>query len=439
LLADLDASLLARALAQPQVMDQDGNRYLPVSPLLAEDRFIVKNEIQQTVVRSTPDAAHEPQKVRAAFLDTPDGSRLRSVTVRAFAIPQGAEKGTAPQPVLLIFGGSAKHTDQLLNSLALSLSAAVLVGGVLAAAISRRVARKALRPLLVTADQVAQIDQSSLHRRIDCIGMPEELVAVATKLNEMLGRLDDSQKQRQRFLSDASHELRTPVAALMTAIEVALRRERDVDSYRQTLRTCLIDAKLLQRLVEVLMAQARSVAPRQEHEVEIIDLSTFIDECAHVLAPLAAERRVEIHNDERFGALQIESEPDRLRSILLNLVGNAIEYNREGGEVVLSCATRNGGALISVRDSGVGISDEHLLHLFEPFYRADASRSSGHLGLGLHLVQTHVKALHGKCEVRSKLGQGTTFDVWIPLTHPSPNSTPTPNTEQELEKLAITR
>src|SRR5678816_3165653 len=69
MLADLDASLLARALAQPQVMDQDGNRYLPVSPLLAEDRFIVKNEIQQTVVRSTPDAAHEPQKVRAAFLD----------------------------------------------------------------------------------------------------------------------------------------------------------------------------------------------------------------------------------------------------------------------------------------------------------------------------------------------------------------------------------
>src|SRR5262249_17424225 len=163
----------------------------------------------------------------------------------------------------------------------------------------------------------------------------------------------------------------------------------DVDSYQKTLRTCLIDAKLLQQLVEVLMAQARSVVPRQGRETESIHLSVLVDECAKALAPLAAERGVKIHQNNCFGALQIESEPDRLRSILLNLIGNAIEYNREGGEVVLSCETFNGGALISVRDSGPGISDEHLLHLFEPFYRADISRSSGHLGLGLHLVQTH--------------------------------------------------
>jgi two-component system phosphate regulon sensor histidine kinase PhoR len=187
-----------------------------------------------------------------------------------------------------------------------------------------------------------------------------------------------------------------------------------VDSYQQTLRTCLIDAKLLQRLVEVLMAQARSGVQRREQESEKVDLSGLIDECANALMPLAKARGVQILHDDRFEGLHIQSNPDSLRSILLNLIGNAIEYNREGGHVLLSCQPLNGGASFSIRDSGPGISEEHLIHLFEPFYRADASRSSGHLGLGLHLVQTHVKALHGKCEVRSKLGQGTTFDVWIP-------------------------
>jgi signal transduction histidine kinase len=108
------------------------------------------------------------------------------------------------------------------------------------------------------------------------------------------------------------------------------------------------------------------------------------------------------------------TQPDRLRSIVLNLLGNAVEHNRDGGEVVVAYGLDNGQVNLEVRDTGPGIAPEHLEHVFEPFYRVDSARSGGHLGLGLYLVQSHCRALEGNCGVESSPGQGTTFRVRIP-------------------------
>ena len=120
------------------------------------------------------------------------------------------------------------------------------------------------------------------------------------------------------------------------------------------------------------------------------------------------------------GIIPIYAEPGRLRSIVLNLVSNAIEYNHPGGTVEVSACKHEGSAEIVVKDDGPGISPEDLPHVFQPFYRANSVRKiEGHLGLGLFLVDSHVKAMGGECRVESALGLGTTFRVRLP-SRPEP-------------------
>jgi signal transduction histidine kinase len=232
-------------------------------------------------------------------------------------------------------------------------------------------------------------------------------------------------------MADASHELRTPVAALVTALEVSLRRPRDAETYRQTLESCLADAQVLQRLVEALLAHVRGELSAVHDAPETIDLEAMLNECVKALRPLADERSIRLRGEIVGGALPlIRSQPGRLRSIIMNLLSNAIEHNGEGTSVEVTCRSKvvagptaesdigstravpaTASITLEVSDTGVGIPPEHVPHIFDSFYRIDSSRSSGHLGLGLFLVRSHVQALGGDYELHSEPGQGTLFRV----------------------------
>jgi signal transduction histidine kinase len=236
LLADLDASLVARAMSLPQVVDDAGHRVTPVDTARQGDRYLVRSDKGRTIARPTTAGAPGPQLLRAAFVTLPDGQRVRSVTLKAMAQPV---EGGDTLPVSITYSGPTEQFDTLLRRLAWALVATGAAGGVLAAAIARAVAVRALAPLRATAEVVGSIDDRNLDRRVNQDDLPAELMPVAVRLNDMLARLEDSQRHRQQFLADASHELRTPVAALLASIEVALRRDRDSQSYRQTLESCL--------------------------------------------------------------------------------------------------------------------------------------------------------------------------------------------------------
>jgi signal transduction histidine kinase len=413
LLANLDESLMARAASLPQLVDETGQTLAPASPLRPDDRYIVRNEVGQTVGRPTTATAVNtaPQLLHAAFAPLPDGGRMRTVTLRAMgrSVPGGELV-----PVTITFSGSAAEFDEVLNQLGWALGIAGVVGALLSAWIAQIVAVRCLRPLHAAAQVVGTIDERNLDRRIDQGNLPPELLPVATRVNEMLARLEDSLRRRKQFTADASHELRTPVAALVTAIEVALRRDRDPSQYRQALQTCLADAHLLQRLVEALLVQVKSEWMVSQHSIETIELAALVQQCVAALAPLAEQGAIRIDTDVSED-LRLRSQPDRLRSILMNLVGNAIEHNRTGGSVRISAEADDGMLRLAVSDTGPGIAREHLGHLFEPFYRADAAHAaSGHLGLGLYLVRTHAKSLGGSCDVSSQPGAGATFEVKLP-------------------------
>ena len=248
---------------------------------------------------------------------------------------------------------------------------------------------------------------------------------MARRLNEMLQRLEEAFAQRRQFLADASHELRTPVAALMMGLEVALARPRDAEAYRRVLREALADAGQLRTLVETLMEHVRSERFAHDEPAHEADVSALLDECAAVAENLGRVKGVTVRRLYPPG-LRLATQPARLRSVVMNLLANAVEYHhRPGGTVELSAAGDVQRLEVQVRDDGPGIPEDLLPRVFEPFSRGDTSRArdsragappadAAHLGLGLFLVRTHVAALGGNCTVESRVGSGTTFRLTLP-------------------------
>jgi heavy metal sensor kinase len=434
LIDQLDQSLQVKASTLPQLRRLTGSsvgdaeeRTLPGSPATVRDlpasltsagavkgdRYVIKNASGQTLSPATGGLMVSDVKViDAAFTTLADGTRMRSLTLQASAPGPG---GTMA-PVSIMFQGSAESLDQMLDRLALSLSVFGLLAGLITALVALRVSRAALRPLYATADVIGAIDSNNLHRRIQIEQLPPELLPMASRLNEMLERIETAYAQRHQFLADASHELRTPVTALVTTAEVSLRYPRDAASYQSTLASCLQDARLLRRLVERLMEQCRADTLSHDETPREIDLTPLLEQCADQAAMIARERQITL-NRALPASLHIVTQEQRLRSVVTNLLSNAVEYNRPDGSVDFRAAAEGAVLRLTVRDTGPGIDPEHLPHLFEPFYRADRARSveTGHLGLGLSLVQAHVRALGGEIRVESGVGAGTTFQVLLPL------------------------
>jgi signal transduction histidine kinase len=185
------------------------------------------------------------------------------------------------------------------------------------------------------------------------------------------------------------------------------------------MQTGLADARRLRKLVEQLMEHARSEHLRGPESMQPTDVPAMLRECVEIVAPLAREKDVTITSE--FGEQpSFVTQRERMRSVVLNLLSNAIEYNKQGGAIRLAAEREDGVLRISVADTGVGIATDQLPKVFEPFYRGGNGRGDDpeHLGLGLFLVRSHVEALHGTYEIDSTLGAGTTLKITLPEPKP---------------------
>jgi two-component system OmpR family sensor kinase len=404
LLAELDQSIIGRAMSLPSVSGKDRSEIIQPG-----DRFIVQGGLGQTLGRPMPASGAAPvyQVTDAAFIRLPEGS-YRRLTLRLPA--EGLQA-----PTTIVYSGPAAEFDRVLRRLALMLIACGAAGAGIAAAVAARLARLALRPLDEAAAAIGTVNETNLDRRVDQNFLPPELRPMARQLNRMLGRLQTAFEQRRRFVADASHELRTPTAAMITIMEVALRRPRSSAELQDALSICLNEARHMRQLVQALLRQVRADGESAAEEVSDFDASELVTQCANLAQSLAKEKQILLVGDVS-GALPVRTEASRLRSVVMNLLSNAIEYNKSGGSVEVSARLQGTSAEIRVKDDGPGISPEDLPNLFQPFYRAGKTRQSdGHLGLGLFLVESHVKAMGGECRVESQLGHGTTFCVRMPL------------------------
>lgn len=436
LLAELDDTLIERAMTVLHSSGASGGSAEVLVP--PGDRYVVRSGEGHTIARTPagPRAPERPDVVARGFADAAGGARVRTMTLR------WARPGQEDEPFTVVYSTPAARLDRTMRRLATSLGVAMLVGVAVTAVVAARVSAAATRPLHDAARELGQIDERRLDHRLDPASLPRELKPVALCLNELLARLEGAFARQRQFNINASHELRSPVAALRTTLEVALQRPKDVTALTTTLQRCLTSTRMLSRLADVLTEQLRGEGAVRDAELCPVDVARLLSECADALEPVAASKGVGLTTCLPPTA-SIMSEEDRLRSIAINLISNAIEYNTPGGRVEIVCKAGDADALeLSVRDTGLGIAAEHVGRVMEPFYRADASRrrrtGDEHLGLGLYLVDSHVRALGGSCAVASAVGVGTTVTVTLPRrqVHLDPHAS-VPATDKASETGAV--
>ena len=273
---------------------------------------------------------------------------------------------------------------------------------------------RAIRPIKDISATAAKISAGDLSQRINIAEAESELGQLAGVLNSTFARLEAAFAQQQQFTADAAHELRTPVSVMLTQTQTALTRERSASEYRATVEACQRAAQRMRRLIESLLELARLDAGQEQMKRMPFDLSRTVRDCVELIRPLAAERGVKIRSE--LPPLKCAGDSERLAQVITNLLTNAIQYNRENGEVRISAQSQNNMITFTVSDTGHGIPAENLPRLFERFYRADPSRSSGQTGLGLAISKAIVEAHGGTIEVSSNPNAGTTFTVRLPAT-----------------------
>jgi signal transduction histidine kinase len=428
LVSDLDALLLARAAHLPELAPPQG--FDPSSVPLYDWR----DEYTIHAARSGGDTAlgDGTRLLKARFETGPDGQRRRCISVAGERVDASTGRRV---PVVVEYHGSTARVDALLRRVAQCLMLFGLIAGVVSAGAAVISSRWVLRPLRSTARLLETIDAHKLDARMALGPLPAELVPVADQLNEMLSRLERAFAGQKQFVASASHELRTPVAALMTTLDIASRQPREAESYRQTIGHCRSQVQVLQVLIERLMEYIGADSSNSER-AQPTDVCAMVKQCADIATALGHSRGIAV---TRSGptALRCLVPPNRLRSILVNLLSNGVEHH-DGGGVVEIGFFHDGSALhVRISDDGPGIAPEHAVHVFTPFYRVNRSSAAaggggaggdtggcsagggaaqvgGRLGLGLFIVQSHVNALRGSCRMDSRLGEGTTFDIELP-------------------------
>lgn len=262
------------------------------------------------------------------------------------------------------------------------------------------------------------IEAGDLHERVPVPRSKDEIQSLALTFNEMIERLDKAFTRQRRFMADASHELRTPVAAIRSMTDVVLAQSTPVESeeYVTVLRDVNAESERLGHLINDLLSLARTDENQVLLERELVRLDLLVADVAATIEPLAAERGITIEIVAEQPAMVMADEV-RLIQVIMNLLDNAVTYTNTGGTVKLEVKVQNNKACMAVSDTGIGIAKDHLDHIFERFYRVDPARSraAGSTGLGLAIVDWIVRAHGGSITVESEVGEGTTFTVTLPI------------------------
>jgi two-component system OmpR family sensor kinase len=282
-------------------------------------------------------------------------------------------------------------------------------------------ARKSLAPVAAMSARAASIGAANLGERLPVINERSELGRLAQTINELLTRLDHSFEQQRRFMADASHELRTPVAIMCGESEVALSQAaRSTEEYRESLSILHDEGRRLTRIVEELFLLARADAGQYRFTPTPFYIDEAVGECVRAVRSLAAQRGIELHYRHTDDELFFRGDEGLIRQMVLNLLDNAIKYTPRGGQVSVRLESSGDNYRISVIDTGAGIPPEAQPHIFGRFYRADKARrrdgetdGSG-AGLGLAIALWVAEMHGGRITVERTGKSGTTFVISLP-------------------------
>lgn len=300
-----------------------------------------------------------------------------------------------------------RELAQVRHLLYSSLAVGIPIAGSLAVLGSAWMTRRSLRALSEIVRLASQLDPERLGQRMPVsAGDDLEIQRLVAALNRMLSRVERAVSGLRRFTQDAAHELRTPLSALSSRLEIALRRPREVAALRLTLEESLEELAALQRLVEALLLLARSDAGELPVQLQTVALRPFLLEVVSLYEALASERELRLHVECAPG-LSLYTDKLLLGRAVANLIDNACKFSPPGGEIVVRAQRQAGATQITIADAGPGIPAAVLPQVFERFYRGDSQRSGTGSGLGLALAREFVAALGGQVQLERRAGGGT--------------------------------
>jgi len=394
---------------------EEGGRYIQVylRVLDGQGRIVAETPGMNEVL--APRVFPQPVSVNAEPEDrinlaSPRGQAFRGLAAQAMTGPTDhkmyviqAAVNKAKKRGLL-----AKYRRHLWRVLGVALCLCVLA--------SYQIARRGIRPIQDISQAAQRVRSTTLHQRIPTLGLPAELLTLATIFNEMLAHLEDAFTRLSQFSANIAHELRTPVNNLRGVAEVALRSARSPDEYRDTLGSCLEDCVRLSRLIDSLLFLARADQTQTPIQREPLDVVEELRTVRDFYEAVGTESGV---------TLTIRAEPNLIfhldrtlfQRTVGNLVTNALAATPRGGAIMLSASKTQEALRIEVSDTGCGIPSEQLPHVFDRFYRARPNNPSrtGGTGLGLAIVKSIVTLHHGSVAIASEVGRGTQVTMTFPV------------------------
>lgn len=278
-------------------------------------------------------------------------------------------------------------------------------------------AGRATRPLARIMDTTARLHPAQLSERLPLRGSGDELDRLSGTINGFLDRIAAYIAQNREFTANAAHELRSPLAAIQSSLEVALNIERSSEEYKEILAVVLEECGSLANLINQLLLLAESDAGRLPWDPEPVHLDRILSKTVEMFQGFAEASGIVLECDrDHLPTALVQGNANRLRQVINNLVDNAIKFTGPGGKVVIDLREEGGDLVLSVRDTGPGIAAEDLPHIFERFRRGDKSRTRTvrGSGLGLAICRSIIVNHGGQIAVESKLGSGSTFVVRLP-------------------------
>ena len=397
-IADANAALRAKEWAE-----QPGQRDLNLR-LIAPD-----GEVLGVQTQAIPDAAYPQATLKGA---------LKRYTVRSRGGEQrymlaASRIETEPNKVWTLQATyDVTESEQLIAQFGRGVIGVMTAAILAASALAAWLVHQGLRPLRAMNEAMSAITADNLDNRISSRAWPSDLAQLAGSFDAMLKRLQAAFEQLSRFSSDLAHEFRSPITNLVAAASVMLSRERSPLEYQETLEVVVNEGDRLARMVSSMLFLARADNARQVIHKESIAIAGYLQQIVETYDGVAEEQGIRL---QASGHGNLLADPLLLRNALSNLVSNALQHTPSGGSVVLSGTPAGDGVELVVADTGGGIAQEHVPHIFERFYRADSARSSGdRTGLGLAVVRSIADLHGGRVTVESLPGTGSRFVIWLP-------------------------
>ena len=307
-----------------------------------------------------------------------------------------------------------KSLDNLLVMLAVILSIFLIptvAGGFL-------FAKSAMRPIAQISEKIKRITSENLNERVYVPDTKDEVEELAVSFNSLLDRLHESFKRERQFIGNVAHELKTPLATQRSDIEVTLSKERGKDEYKRSLTETLADNNRIATTLKNILDLAWSEEELARGQGEVINLPEMVTELIDLATKMASPKHINITSfiDKN---IKVTGNQDKLSRAILNIIDNAIKYTPDKGKINLSLRLKRQDAVLIIKDTGIGISQKDLPHIFERFYRGSKTDKIMGSGLGLAIVQGIIHAHRGSIEVKSKVGHGTTCTILLPLVRGS--------------------